>query len=184
MPLTGQERDKNYLGEFLPFSFSIKIAESCKTESAAVYPLSILPSSLLTETRFYSDWQCAQTKEHTYFLVSFAIISSQWKVSWGFWEGCPYPLSPSTWNMNVINGIPAAILLAWGSLEGGIHELKLEEQKDWRRLRAWWPWSCHLANLQTSCHTTEKPAFNYLLQLSIQMSVASSKSNFKRYNIH
>lgn len=183
MPLTGQERDRNYLGEFLSFSFSIKVAESCKAESAAVYPLSILPFFLTNRNKTLLRLTMCPDKR-TYLVVSFAIISSQWKVSWGFWEGCPYPLSPSTWNMNVINGVPAAMLLPWGSLGGGIHALKLEEQKDWRRLRAWWPWSCHLANLQTSCHMTEKPTFNYLLQLSIQMSVSSSKSNFKRYNIH
>lgn len=32
--------------------------------------------------------------------------------------------------MDVITGVPAAILLPRGNLGSGIHELKMEEQKD------------------------------------------------------
>ena len=183
--LTGQEGDRSYLGEFLSCLLSIKKADSLKAESAVIiYPLSTLPFFFTNRSNILLRLTTCPDKKRTYFLASFAIVSGQRNVSvnWGFWEGCPSLLPPSSaWNMAVINGVPAAMLVPRGHLPGGIHELMMEEQKDWRMLSPWWLWSCHTAmGLSTSTrHVTWKKTKPRIFTTTVNSSV--SESNFDRY---
>lgn len=167
MHLAAHEWDESYLGEFLTFSFSIEKAESCKVKSAVVCSLLVLPFFLTNRNKILLRPTMCPDKR-TYFLVSFVIISGQWKVSWGFLKSCSSPLSSSSaWNMNVINEVAAAISLSWGNLGNGMHKLKRDEQKDRRNLGCWWPWSCHLAKgfsasrLYVTCHKNKSLIIDY-----------------------